>query len=133
MIKINSIERKNNSAHDLNKLAEEESKFLDQDTAACTSDSYSDDMEAFMNYSPRYRADDFEKKVCYPLKKIAESYEQSAQRYEEAIKVTERTIKKCEYGIAKIERSKKINSEMLNEGFRKIATDIAFQVAAEDQ
>ena len=85
-----------------------------------------------MNYSPRYRADDFEKNVCYPLRKIAESYEQSAQRYEEAIKVTEKTIKKCEYGIAKIERSKKIHSDMLNKGFQKIATEIAFQVAAED-
>ena len=38
MIKVNSIERKNNSALDLNKLVNEESKFLDQDTAACTSD-----------------------------------------------------------------------------------------------
>ena len=78
-----------------------------------------------MNYEPRYKADDFDRKVCYPLKKLAEDYEEYGARYEAAIAVTEKTIKKCEYGIAKIERSRKIHSDMLNNGFKKIAAEVA--------
>ena len=37
MIKVNSLERKNNSALDIDKLIDEESKIVDEETA-CTSD-----------------------------------------------------------------------------------------------
>ena len=76
-------------------LSESES-IADEATAACISDNSTDcSMEAFMNYSPRYKAEDFQVKVIDQLEKIALSYEQSALRYKAAIKTTEKTIKVC--------------------------------------
>ena len=67
-------------------------------------------------------AAEFESRVCNKLDSMRTSYEKTAQRYEAAIEQTIRTKKCADNAIAKIDRTKRIHTKQLNEGFQRIAT-----------
>ena len=71
----------------------------------------------FLNYKPKFSAQEFQERVCGKLDQIYQSYEESAQRYEAVIKNNQKTIRTCNEGNAKADRQKRIDTRNLNEGF----------------